>query len=140
MFSLECGCMKNADNLRLDVFPAKCLRKVLGIPHSMFSHITNEEVRTQAGVLPIHTTLLKRQLCQYGRISFLPNDHPLRESIFDSDSVVPKVFTFKRRRGRPRMSWPSVIYAKLVSIFGDEVWPNSYLLWRSKVLAYFSLL
>ena len=110
------------------------------VRHSSFDVFPNEDVQTQASVLPTHKTLLKRQLCQYGRISFLPNDHPLRESIFDSDSVVPKVFTFKRRRGRPRMSWPSVIYAKLVHVFGDEVWPNSFLLWRSKVLEYFSLL
>ncbi|CAK0837824.1 unnamed protein product, partial [Prorocentrum cordatum] len=42
-YGIETLCLKRADQDKLDAFQEKCLRQVLGIPHSMVSRVTNAE-------------------------------------------------------------------------------------------------
>ena len=55
--------------------------------------------------------LLSEQVALYHRIAALPDDNILRDSIFEHGTSVAKMFTGKRRRGRPRVRWVSAVHA-----------------------------
>ncbi|CAE8615620.1 unnamed protein product [Polarella glacialis] len=110
LFSLEVVCMRKANTQRLNAFHCSCVRRILGIPHSMFSHITNTEVLRQAGEQPLSQTLLRRQLLFYGRLVASPDHSLLRQTVIQPGSALPKQLVYAQRRGRPRLSWISVMY------------------------------
>ena len=105
MYGLESLWLRQAERKRLDAFHAKCLRRVLGIPHSYISRITNQEVLSRADANPLSTTLLQRQLLLFGKIARMPDHCPQRQVLFEPSSVTLKRIVGKRPRGRPRQQW-----------------------------------
>ena len=116
LFSLDVYCLRKSDRNRIDAFYVRCLRKILGIPHSMISHVTNATVLQRANSKALSEQLAQKQLLLYGRISRLPNNSMLRQAAFDSDSIEPKQFTRPHRRGRPRLAWSSTTYARALAV------------------------
>ena len=112
LYSLECECLLQGDRRRLDGFYAQCLRSLQRIEHSMYSHISNEEVLTRADRRPLTVALQTRQLILFGHISLLPGASLLRTVVFVPDTVVSCQLVGQRRRGRPRMTWTQSTYAK----------------------------
>ena len=49
MYSLHTAWLCKADLRKIDAFQARCLRSILGIPHSFISRVRNETVLQEAG-------------------------------------------------------------------------------------------
>ena len=111
LYSLDVYCLRKHERDKLDAFHAMCLRRVMRIPHPMFSHISNETVFDRAEAIPLSVQLTARQVSLFNKIAALPNGNLLRCSIFDAGSNIPRVSHGPRRQGRPRLSWATVAYA-----------------------------
>jgi len=120
LFGLEIHHLKKHDRNRLDAFHAKCLRKILRIPHPMISHVSNRAVLTAAGEQPLSTQLTMKQVILFCKIAVLPDESPLRETIFQTSSFDLKMFEGKRRKGRPRVSWVSAVSAHALLVAGGN--------------------
>ena len=97
--------LAKADLRRIDGFQANCLRKMLRIPVSFVSRITNERVRTIAQQPPLSQSIKASQLALYDQVLNNPEKHYLRSVAFHRDSLLPKTAAFVRRVGRPRDNW-----------------------------------
>ena len=115
LFSLECETMRQTDKRRLNAFHCRCLRRIMKIPPSWISHVLNNVVLTAAGSTPLADKLLFQQLVLFGKIAKLPNNDFLRQLSFEPYTVNPSRCIF-RRRGRPRLSWQSVLLGHAVNI------------------------
>jgi len=118
MYGLETVWLRKAEQERLNAFHCRCLRKVLGIPHSYVSRVSNAEVLRQAGEQPILYTLLARQLRLYGRVARLPGDSLQRLACLTAGGVEPASWKGKRSRGRPRQAWAPEVYQHAVKAAG----------------------
>ncbi|CAE8643324.1 unnamed protein product, partial [Polarella glacialis] len=89
----------NANEVRrLDRFYVKCLRKILHIPHSFISRVSNQSVLETAGKTALSATLRQRQNGLMAKIAKLPHDSIVRRSVF-----VDGTFAIKQAPGgRPR--------------------------------------
>ena len=114
IYGIETLCLKKADRDKLDAFHVQCLRQVLGIPHSMVSRVSNAEVRRRAHEVALSQTVFFRQLLSFGRIAAMP-DSLFRRTIFSAGSVEPASSHAPRRRGRPRLTWGSLVRAHAFS-------------------------
>ena len=115
LYSLETLCLRKADQAGVDAFQAQSLRKIFKIPHSMFSHISNQEVRRIAGEYRLSQTVLYRQLCYFGKIARATEESELRSLIFHARSIELRPLDGTRNVGRPRLRWESVVYAHAIA-------------------------
>ena len=109
-FAVECECLRKADKTRLDAFHGKCLRKILKVPPSWISRITNSTVLEMAKSKHLSERLLHNQLVLFGRIALRLNGDLMRQLTFKPNSLQPVLL--HRKRGRPRLSWQSVLLAQ----------------------------
>ena len=109
MYSLESLWLLKADQSRLDAFHCQCLRKILRIPHSYVSHVTNEAVLEQACQARLSSMLGRRQVKLYRKIQELPADSFLKKLVCQEGGQ-PIVWSRNRRRGRPRQVWARSVY------------------------------
>ena len=114
-FSLECEALRQRDKERLNAFHCRCLRKILKIQPSWISHVPNNVVLATASSKPLADQVLFQQLVLFGKIAKLDNSNFLRQLTFEPSSLDPTKCVF-RRRGRPRLSWQSVLYGHAVNL------------------------
>ena len=117
---LATACFVKADLRRIDGFQCRCLRKILKIPPSFESRISNQEVRRQANVPPLSTTLLERQLLLLGRVLMADSDSPLKTASFISGTWQPATDRFVRRVGRPRKEWVPAVLGEARARIGND--------------------
>ena len=114
-YSLEMLCLRKADRDRVDAFQVQCLRKIHGIPHSMISHVSNDEVREQARQTRLSQQIFEKQLLYYGKNLRLPDSAVTRNIVFQKGSTQLVAYD-KRARGRPRLEWATVLRAHVVTM------------------------
>ena len=83
----------------------RCLRKILRIPSSFVSRVSNATVFAQAGVQTFSQQLLRFQLVLLGKVARSPDDDPRRIDTFIPGTVDPQIGRYVRRVGRPRQDW-----------------------------------
>ena len=105
LYSLESLWLLQDDRNKLDGFYAKCLRRLLGIPASYESRISNKTVLSRVGVACLSGRLLQRQLLMFGRLARQTDESLLRQITFEPASLTPRVWNYRRRVGRPRLQW-----------------------------------
>ena len=104
----------------LDGFYARCLRKGLRIPVAYVSRVSNHEAFSQAGVKPLRTQLLCRQLILLRKVAHSPEGSPSRRDTFVGDSVRPQIGRHIRNIGRPRLDWTNYLLKEGQIHLGDE--------------------
>ena len=107
-----------AQRRRIDGFYARCLRRVLGIPHSFYSRVSNKTVLERAGTIPLTDQLAQQQLILLGLVARSPAGDPLRRNTFIGDSLQPQICHYVRKVGRPRTNWTESVLQEGVSRFG----------------------
>ena len=112
--SLNSLWLLQADRRRLDAFHCKCLRRVLRIPHSYVSHVTNRYVLNKAASSLLSEDLIRRQQRLYTKIAQQPPESLIRQLLCDGNGL-PKSWTNRRRRGRPRQQWASSVHASILA-------------------------
>ena len=97
--------LATARRRRVDGFYVRCLRRILGIPHSFYSRVSNQTVYSRAGALPLTEQLAKQQLNLLGIVARSPAGSPLRRNTFIGDALQPTISHYIRKVGRPRANW-----------------------------------
>ena len=105
LYGLSTAVLLQADRRRLDGFYAQCLRRILKIPSSFYSRVSNSTVLEQAQATPLSARLLQTQMVLFGDLASRPDNDPVRCSIFSPGTREAAARKGLRRRGRPRTSW-----------------------------------
>jgi len=121
LYGLETIWLRSAEQRRLNAFQARSLRKVLGIPHSYVSRVSNAQVLQQANDRPLFHELLRRQMNLYGKIVRMSNDDLQRQVALKAGSAEPAVWQGNLRRGRPRQVWTTCVYGHVQAAYGEEM-------------------
>ena len=109
LYSLDSLWLLQSDLRRLDAFHCRSLRKVLRIPCSYVSRISNEIVLENAGSMPLSKMLTDRQISLYKKIAQKPDDSFVKQLVCTS-SGEPIRWQMKRGRGRPRQQWCQSVF------------------------------
>ena len=109
LYSLDSLWLLKADRARLDAFHCKSVRRLLGIPSSYISRVSNDTVLERAATTPLSQALLCRQVSLYKKISSYDGNSFVKLVLFSADGS-PKVWSARRRRGRPRQQWATEVH------------------------------
>jgi hypothetical protein len=120
MYGLETLWLRGAEQKRLNAFHVKCLRKVLGIRHAYYSHVSNADVLTEAGDKPLFNILLGRQMKLYSRVVQMEDACLQRQVALAPGEAKPAARGGKARKGRPRQTWTTCIYHHIRAAFGEH--------------------
>jgi hypothetical protein len=104
---------------RINSFYVRCLRKVLRIPPSFISRVSNQIVLDTAGRQNLSDVLQKRQMTLMAKLAKLPHDSILRKSVFAPGGFELRQLLAKQKRGRPRACWPKEVYKLCLQAAGD---------------------
>ena len=118
LYCLHTAWLNKAELRRLNAFQAKCFRKILNIPHSFVSRISNKIVLEQSGRQEISSILTYRQLVLFGKIAALPSTDVRRQCVFSGQTLRPRIAEQPQRRGRPKNSWGSKVYKLATDVVG----------------------
>jgi len=141
LYGLETFWLRGGEQKRLNGFHARCLRRVLGVPHPQVSHVSNAEVLQRAQEKPLFHTLLERQMLLYGRLVRMPGGSMQRDAALAENSPEPAEWPGKRRKGRPRQTWASEVFKRVRAAFGEGVSAADLAqaqpeVWKCRVSAY----
>ena len=81
LYGLHTAWLNKAERDRLDAFHIRCLRRILKIPPSCISHVTNASVWESASSRPLSHRLLQYQLQLYGHIARQSAESPARQPV-----------------------------------------------------------
>ena len=109
LYSLESLWLLKADLSRLEAFHCRYLRRILHIPHSYISRISNATVLERADLPTLSSLLHERQKGLYRRISLQPRGSFVKTVICD-EAGHPINWSVWRRRGRPRQRWSLEVF------------------------------
>ena len=99
------------------------MRKILGIPHSFYSRVSNERVRVQSGMTMFSSSVRKLQLKLLGQVVNDPRKQILKEVTFHGDTLDTETSAYVRRVGRPRQNWTDQLISIMRQAAGTyEVW------------------
>ena len=119
MYSLPAGCFTKAELRRLDGFQARCLRRILRIPHSFVSRISNVSVLQKAGCEAASLQLRRKQLQLLGRVVRHPQGTCMRDVTFVPGSLRPATDRYVRRVGAPRKEWVRDVVPEAIRLTGS---------------------
>ena len=116
MYGLHTSWLNKAERRRLDAFNARCIRRIMGVPHSYISRVANADVLARAGARPLSHKLLQQQLLLYSHVARLPDHSAVRQATFENGDVLPKVLAGTRKRGRPRNTWIGEVHRAALQV------------------------
>jgi len=119
LYGMQVMWLNQAARNKLDAFHARCLRKILGVQHSYWSRISNDEILRRAGAPKLHLMLLEQQLTYFGTLARRSESCPVRSLVFGRD-FSQKPLDFERRRGRPNLEWTSEMFKVVNAMFGSQ--------------------
>ena len=119
LYGLSTMWLGSAQRRRIDGFYARALRRILGIPSSFISRVSNKCVFERAAVRPLSDQLLHRQLVILGKAARAQQGDGMRADVFIDDTFLPCVGRFVRRVGRPRQEWTTEVYKAGAAKFGS---------------------
>ena len=90
LYGVESIICKCAERAKLDSWFCRCLRKILGIPHSFISRVSNQIILDKAQMIPLSYQVFARQLQLYGRIISLPNFDFRRRIALENNRIEPR--------------------------------------------------
>ena len=122
LYNLHSVWLSAAELIKVDAFQNRCLRRVLKIPPSYISRVSNVTVLQRAAARSMSSMLLERQLRWFGALARRDSNDIVRCSIFDSASLSfkPRGLVGPRRRGRPKVSWANGIFEHAIAVAGSE--------------------
>ena len=121
LYGLHTAWLAKAERRKLDGFQARCLRRILNIPPSYYSRVSNNSVLSTAGVRKLSDRLLEAQLLLFGKAARAPEGYPLHECVFEGNGVNVRGHAGNRRRGRPRMTWATEVHREALKACNDEL-------------------
>ena len=111
--------LMKSDLRRLDGFFCSCLRKILRIPHSFYSRVSNADVCLRAGCRMLSSSIRESQLKLLGRVMHDPAKKVLRNVAFHGETETSETAAWVRRRGRPRQNWTEQLMQQMQQACGS---------------------
>ena len=118
-YGLSVATLSRSDNRRLDGFHARCLRKIVGIPPSFISRVSNVVVFDVARAVPLSVLLRRERLIYMGQIARRPAKDPVRNMVFKPGCLELRLSLAERRRGRPRQEWNTMVLNDSLLVAGS---------------------
>ena len=97
------------DRSHLNAFQCYCLRRILRIPPSFVSRISNAEVLGRSRQIQYSALLEQRQIRLYQKVQSMPVENMLRRLVCDLNGN-PKQWHVRRSRGRPQQRWAQSVF------------------------------
>ena len=104
-YAVASAWLSRADLQRMDGFHVSCLRRILRIPPSFISRISNEKVRRTALRPPISASIRSSQLRLFEQDLMCPGKKELKQAKFWRDTTTPSTDAYVGKVGRPRDNW-----------------------------------
>ena len=128
-YNLHALALNIAEQRKLDAFHARCLRKILRIPMSFLSKVSNESVLQQASTKKLSKIILQRQLDLLHRLALRSGSDIMRQSVFKQGSFEFNLPVGPKIRGRPKRLWAQVMMQHAVTAAGStdrlvELWQH----------------
>jgi len=108
LYSLESLWLLQADRHRLDSFHCWCLRRILKVPDSYFSRVSNSDILLRANMKPLSELLLERQKKILWSVIQRPDTLVGRLLVTETGAL--RHWSCSRRRGRPRQRWGKEVF------------------------------
>ena len=105
LYGLQTAWLTKKQRKTLDGFHARCVRRITGIKHYFWSRVSNAEVLASIHAPLLSAMLLEQQLKYFGKVYRRLDTDITRKFVFESSSDQLVEASFKKRRGRPRLSW-----------------------------------
>ena len=118
VYGLHTACLSVAESRRLDGFYVRCLRRVLRIPPSYYSRVSNASVLSMAQRRPISARLRQQRLLFFGELARRSDDDPVRSSVFQKGGCQQRA-SLHLKRGRPRKTWVSETFNEALHVAGS---------------------
>ena len=115
LYGVASAWLSKADLGRLDGFQAGCLRKMLQIPASYVSRVSNEAVRKTAGQDALSNMVRTAQLKLMGKVLNDDAKRILRDVAFQGSTTLSANAAYVRRIGRPRHNWTEQVFREWCS-------------------------
>ena len=119
-YALSTMWLVTAQQRRIDGFYARCLRRILRIPASYISRVSNKSVFQQAGVISMSEQVLRRQLVLIRKVARSSEGSALRQDVFVGSPLITQVGRYVRRIGRPRQEWSTEVLKAGARKFGSQ--------------------
>ena len=119
MYGLQSACLNKSERRRLDGFQARCLRRVLRIPPSFYSRVSNRTVLESCGQKALSARLLQQQMIYMGALARRGPEDPVRASLFEPGSINLRQPSGPRRVGRPRLNWGKTVFEAALQTAGS---------------------
>ena len=104
-YGLFTAALNAKENRRLDGFQARCLRRILKIPHAYYSRISNATVLQIARETPLSAKIHRQQCSDFEKLAGRVHGDPTRTCIFEPGGTALRSLGRGRGRGRPRLKW-----------------------------------
>jgi len=119
LYSMTSLVLTAAQRRKVNGFQNRYIRRIIGVPLSYVSRVSNAIVLARASY-PLATSLLqKRRLQLLGKILRCDGTHPLRASVFVPHTTIPATDSFIRRVGRPSKEWVKEVCEEAAVLFGS---------------------
>jgi hypothetical protein len=123
LYCSETWTLLKADIDRLQAFHMRCLRRILGVRWQ--DHITNAEVKVRTRSEDIDPRIRYRRLSLFGHVARMPAGVPAHDALQSALGIrcgsIPDP-TWKRPRGRPRLTWVEQLKGDLGGLGLREAW------------------
>jgi hypothetical protein len=106
-YAVASAWLTKSDQRKLDGFHARCLRRNFRIPAAYVSRVSNEKVRTRAGVRPLSERAVTAQIELMEKVMTHPSKNVLQRVAFRNvgGTLVSATCHYTRTVGRPRQNW-----------------------------------
>ena len=121
MYALDSAWFLKVDRTRLDAFQCACLRRILKIPPSYISRITNAEVLRRSSQTKFSCLLESRQKHLYQKIQMMPASALMRKLVCDVEGG-PINWNNARKPGRPCQRWGPSVFKLIQACPIDRYW------------------
>ena len=114
LYSLESLWPLKVDCTRLNAFQCYCLRRILRIPPSYVSRVSNLRVLERACQTQYSDLLQQRQIRLYQKVQSMPVESMLRRLVCNLNGC-PKQWHYHRNRGRPQQRWAQSVFKLMIA-------------------------
>jgi hypothetical protein len=81
VYGLQSATLSQVERRRLDGFQCRCLRRVMRIPSSYISRVSNNTVLKRARATKVSQRILAQQMLYFGQLARRDDDDPVRAAV-----------------------------------------------------------
>ena len=120
LYGLQTAWLTKTQRKTLDGFHPRCVRIITGAKLSFWSRVSNAEVLASINAPLLSAMLLEQQLKYFGKVYRRMDADITRTFVFQPSSDQLVEASFRKRRGRPRLSWALELRKHAIILIGNQ--------------------